>query len=111
MKNIYQLLGGNIRENRIRLNLTQADLAEKADISINFLGHIERGTKKASLLTISKLAAALELQISELFKTSLTYKTVEETPLSKQLLFLLKDKNPSEIKNLLKVIKLISRKK
>ena len=111
MKNIYQQLGKNIRENRISLNLTQADLAEKADLSNNFLGHIERGTKKASLITISKLAVALELQISELFKTSLTYKTVEETSLSKQLLFLLKDKNPSEIKNLLKVIKLISKKK
>jgi transcriptional regulator with XRE-family HTH domain len=41
------------------LDLTQEQLAEKANISPAFVGHIERGEKKASLETMSRLVMAL----------------------------------------------------
>jgi len=55
----YFELGREIREARRSKKLTQAQVAENAEISISFLGHIERGTRKASLETIAKLCATL----------------------------------------------------
>ena len=43
----------------MKLDLTQEQLAEKADISPAFVGHIERGEKKASLETMSRLVMVL----------------------------------------------------
>ena len=48
-------------------NWSQADLAEHANISINFLGDIERGKKWPHPDTLSKLAKALEISVFELF--------------------------------------------
>lgn len=39
----YKRLGERIREERKRLNLTQAQLAEAIDISDTYMGAIERG--------------------------------------------------------------------
>jgi transcriptional regulator with XRE-family HTH domain len=39
----YKRLGARIREERLRLNLTQAELAEAIDISNTYMGAIERG--------------------------------------------------------------------
>lgn len=67
MQNIYQLLGENIRKQRKKYKLTQEKLAEIANISTNFLGQIERGTKKASLETIQKIASALRIPVPDVF--------------------------------------------
>ena len=52
-------IGKKIREERLNKGLTQEQLAEKANISPAFVGHIERGEKKASLETMSRLVMAL----------------------------------------------------
>ena len=56
-------LGQNIRKERKRQRLTIEKLAEKADISDNFLGKIERGEGTASLKTIDSIAGALGVGI------------------------------------------------
>ncbi len=56
-------LGNNIRIERKKQLLTMETLAEKAEISENFLGKIERGEGKASLDTISNIATALNVSI------------------------------------------------
>jgi transcriptional regulator with XRE-family HTH domain len=79
--NIIQLLGGtmnerellkvfglNIRQNRIRLKWSQADLAEKINISINFLSDIETGKKWASPITLVKFANVFNIEAYELLK-------------------------------------------
>jgi transcriptional regulator with XRE-family HTH domain len=48
--------------------LSQADLAEKAGISITFLSDIERGNKWPYPDTLSNLAQALDAPVYELFK-------------------------------------------
>ena len=40
-------IGTNIRKYRLMRKLRQEDLAEKADLSINYVGAIERGRKNA----------------------------------------------------------------
>ncbi len=46
--------------------MTQEQLAEKSDLSLNFIGNLERGEKMASLETILRLADALGLKGGEL---------------------------------------------
>ena len=68
-KNIYDIVGERIREERKRAGLTIEQLAESAGISTSFLAYIETKKKKASLETIEKLAKALRISIADLFKT------------------------------------------
>ena len=51
--------------------MTQKTLAEKAGISLPFYGHIERGTRKASLETIIGIANALRVSTDMLLQDSL----------------------------------------
>ena len=55
----YRAMGSRVRELRTRLKLTQENLAEAVGVSSSFIGHIERGEKKSSLETVSRLAASL----------------------------------------------------
>ncbi len=47
----YKRLGERIREERKRINLTQAALAEAIDISDTYIGAIERGERSPTLDT------------------------------------------------------------
>jgi transcriptional regulator with XRE-family HTH domain len=58
----------NIRRYRNYRKWTQAELAEKLDISINFLSDIENGKKWISPSTMVKFASALNIEPYELFK-------------------------------------------
>jgi len=62
-------LGKTIKFLRFRRGLSQADLSEKAGISITFLSSIERGIKFPQPEMLSKLAKALDVEVFELFKT------------------------------------------
>ena len=57
----YEALGKRIRAQRKISHMTQEQLAEQAGISLSFLGHIERGTRKASLDTLVGIANALKI--------------------------------------------------
>ena len=48
----YRALGKRIREERLRLNLTQEKLAEEVGVSTAYIGQIERGERS---LTLDKL--------------------------------------------------------
>lgn len=55
----YGRIGKNVRVLRKQKRLTQAGLAEKAGISTSFLGHIERGSRVASLETLVSISEIL----------------------------------------------------
>jgi transcriptional regulator with XRE-family HTH domain len=69
---IKDTLGKNIKLLRARRGLSQADLSEKADISINFLSNIERGLKFPQPDMLSKLANALGVEVNKLFLENIT---------------------------------------
>lgn len=52
-------IGNNIRKYRLLKKLRQEDLAEKAGLSINYVGAIERGEKVPSLETLLVIINAL----------------------------------------------------
>jgi transcriptional regulator with XRE-family HTH domain len=68
---IKAVLGKNIKILRARRGLSQADLSEKANISIPFLSNIERGIKYPQPDMLSRIANALGVEVSELFITKL----------------------------------------
>ncbi len=55
----YKDLGNRVRIARRSKTWTQEELAEKVGISASFLGHIERGTRVASLETFVSLCNEL----------------------------------------------------
>jgi len=64
---IKDTLGKNIKLLRARRGLSQADFAEKAEISITFLSNIERGIKYPQPDMLSKIATSLGVGVNELF--------------------------------------------
>lgn len=69
---LYEGLGKRIRQQRNLAQMTQEKLAEAAGISLSFLGHIERGSRKASLDTLVKLCNALQVSPQLLLQDSLS---------------------------------------
>lgn len=68
---LYDGLGKRIRQQRTLAHMTQEKLAEEAGISLSFLGHIERGTRKASLDTVVRICNALKCSPQILLQDSL----------------------------------------
>jgi transcriptional regulator with XRE-family HTH domain len=62
------LLGKRIQFYRKQRQLSQATLAEKADISITFISQIERGIKYPTSETLSGIVNVLGVEVRELFQ-------------------------------------------
>jgi HTH-type transcriptional regulator, competence development regulator len=60
--------GARIRELRERKQLSQLDLEVRSGINRTEISRIENGTKNIEFFTIIKLAVALEVELSQLFK-------------------------------------------
>jgi len=67
MKGIKEVLALNLKLNRLKLGLTQENLAEKAQISTHYLAMVELARKFPSAVMLERLAAALEIEPHELF--------------------------------------------
>lgn len=67
MKSDFHIeLGKKIKQRRKELSLTQQQLADKMNISLNFMGKIEVAFSKPSLDTLIDFANALETTVSDL---------------------------------------------
>ncbi len=70
-------LSRNIKTFRVVQKMSQAELAEKAEISIPFLSQIECGNKFPSPAILAKLADALKISVADLFAEKNTVKSEE----------------------------------
>ena len=68
----YKRLGTRIREERKRLNLTQAQLAEAIEISDTYMGAIERGERSLTLDTLVSLVNRLGVTVDYLLADSVS---------------------------------------
>lgn len=59
----------NLKRERNRLGISQAALAEKADLSAGYIGEIESGRKFPSIENVERLAEALEVPAYRLYMT------------------------------------------
>ena len=67
-KNILIRFGERVREIRKEKELSQEELANKADLHRTYIGMIERAEKNITLINIEKIANALEVNIKELIQ-------------------------------------------
>jgi transcriptional regulator with XRE-family HTH domain len=66
IRDLRKILSENIRKNRASLHISQAKLAEHADISVSHMLDIEYCKTWVSEKTLSKIAQALNLEAYEL---------------------------------------------
>ena len=76
----YVDMGKRVRKQRQLIGLTQQELAERIGVSTSFVGHVERGTRKASLETLVALSNALGVGVDYLLAGSLHNGPDEKDP-------------------------------
>ena len=67
-RNLRDILKTNIKYYRIKANLTQEDLAEKADVTSKYISDLERGIFNVSLQKLEQIANALNIEAYLLLK-------------------------------------------
>ncbi len=73
----YIMMGRRIRLYRHQRDLTQEQLAEQVGLSASFMGNIERGSRVASIETLMKLCAALNVTPNELLSDEVLIATMK----------------------------------
>lgn len=69
LQQFYVKLGKRIKELREEKGYSQQILAEKADISIDYLGKIEVNINNPGLKSLFKIVRALDISFEEFFKS------------------------------------------
>lgn len=89
----YKSMGARIRKCRKQMKISQEALSEQVGISASFLGHIERGTRVASMETLIALCNTLKVSPQYLLADSLDldvfgdpYDPNEKDPIMKEKL-------------------------
>lgn len=59
--------GKAVRAYRIRLGISQEELAARCGLHRTYVGAIERGERNVSLINIERIANGLEVSLEELF--------------------------------------------
>jgi XRE family aerobic/anaerobic benzoate catabolism transcriptional regulator len=68
MEQILTEVGARLRARRRTIGLTQAELAQSADVSPRFLVQLEKGQGNISVQRLAEVCGALEISLSELFR-------------------------------------------
>lgn len=100
------LFGKRIKHIRESKGWTQENLAEKMDISTNYLSSIERGKENPTFDLLMKLSDAVEVEMWELFDFG-----HEKGPkeLRAMLIRFAKDFNEEKLKHAVRILRVISR--
>jgi len=65
---VFREIGKRIVKARTQRGWTQEKLADKSDVGVAHIGFIEQGRRRPTLVTLHKLAHALDLTLEELFR-------------------------------------------
>ena len=68
MKSESEKLGKNLKRIRTSKGISQGDIARSLEVSRGFVSNIENGKTNPTLATITKLAKAVGVSVSELMK-------------------------------------------
>lgn len=98
------MVGLRIREIRVSRNLTQEELSELANISVNHISALERGVKNAKLSTFVAIANALQVSSEALLIDVIPYSL---NGVVSELLEDLEKLSSSEQKKILKAVKIL----
>lgn len=65
---IIKRFSKKLRDERLNRNLSQETLAQKAKLSRNFIGMLERGERNVTISTLEDIASALNVEPWELLR-------------------------------------------
>lgn len=102
---VKALLGRRIRSLRNMKGWTQQELGEQADVNYKFVGEIERGQQNPSFAVLVKIAAALEVELPELFRfesEELSRKEVE-----REIAHIVKSIRDEDLRRMLSVLRVL----
>lgn len=68
----YERIGKRVQQLRKMKKLSQADLAERTEMSVSYISHIETAIKKASLESIVRIANVLDVTVDQLLNGNQT---------------------------------------
>lgn len=68
MKSEAQKLGHNLKRIRIQKSISQGDIARALKVARSFVSDLENGKRNPTLLTIAKLAKAIDVPTDQLLK-------------------------------------------
>lgn len=86
MSDLQKLFGQELRNTRRARGLTQAELAERIDRSLDMVGRLERGQISPSFETIERVIEALEVPAANLFGGTDTLGTLRSSQLKSLVL-------------------------
>lgn len=94
-------LGKRVKQQRLAQKMTQAQLAEKAGITAQYLSHIENGNQKMSIAVFSRICNALNVSADKIL-----YNRSPESlrHISEEIDLLLADCNPTERNGILHLV-------
>ena len=67
-KSILDLIAKNIRQERLKNHLSQEALADLSNVHRTYIGMLERSEKNVTVLSLSKIASALNVSIDTFLK-------------------------------------------
>ena len=82
----YKSIGRHIRAKRKSVHMTQEKLAERVNLSVSFIGHIERGSRKASIETLNEICDVLMLSMDQVLGRTNLPKSLDRISMAKELL-------------------------
>ena len=73
----FKIIGIRVREARMYNRMSQAELAERIDMSVTYISHIETAKKKASLEVLVRIANVLGVTVDYLLSGNQTNDSAE----------------------------------
>jgi len=67
VSHLYRLLGRQVAHFRLKADLTQEELAERTDYSVDFISLIERGVNAPTVARLQDIATTLGIEVWQLF--------------------------------------------
>lgn len=103
MKDIKYIIADNVKLYRKKKNLTQFELAEKAELSVDSIKRIEHGSRTMSLENFMRIADALAVPLSYLM-----YENLNQIPITERILNILNNKNGKQQEYLVHILEEMS---
>jgi transcriptional regulator with XRE-family HTH domain len=104
MKDIRYIIADNVKLYRKQRNLTQLELAEKADLSVDSIKRVERGIRTMSLGNFMRIADALDISMSYLL-----YESQNKIPITERIQNVLNGKSEVQQKYLVHMLEEMAR--
>ena len=76
----YKVIGRHLRDARIRMKLSQQNVAEAADISVAYYGKIERGDIRPNLDRLEQVCNVLHISIQDVFRGASNIDDISNAP-------------------------------